>query len=102
MPERRPAGSELRVEVHRCPECATDRVVQIVQLTGEPGPVAVCADCGAGVELWLADVTPERAAGTDCGVTTGGAGTVSDGTTALNPGRRTADCDAPGHRRGAA
>ena len=59
MPEQRrngvgPAGYELRVEVHWCHECDADRTVQIVQLTGDPEPVAVCAECGAGIALWLA------------------------------------------------
>ncbi len=62
MPEQRsdgirtgvaPTGYELRVEVHWCHECGTDRTVQIVQLTGDPFPVAVCADCGTGLALWL-------------------------------------------------
>jgi hypothetical protein len=59
MPEQRrsgvgPAGLELRVEVQWCHECGADRTVQIIQLADDPYPVALCADCGAGIALWLA------------------------------------------------
>jgi len=53
MGERGPAGVELRVEVRWCPECHADCTVQIVQLTTDPAPVAMCAECGAGIALWL-------------------------------------------------
>jgi len=53
------SGLELRVEVHWCPECGADCTVQIVQLAADPEPVAVCAECGAGLALWL----PEELAG---------------------------------------
>jgi len=68
MPEQRrngvgtttgPAGFELRVEVHWCHECGADRTVQIVQLTGDPQPVALCVDCGVGLALWLPAEFPE-------------------------------------------
>jgi uncharacterized Zn finger protein len=48
-----PSGLELRVEVHWCPECGADCTVQIVQLKSDPQPVAMCAECGAGLALWL-------------------------------------------------
>lgn len=51
MPE--PAGVELQVEVRWCPDCDADRTVQIVQLAGDPEPVAVCAECGAGIGAWI-------------------------------------------------
>lgn len=53
-----PSGLELRVEVHWCPECGADCTVQIVQLMTDPEPVAMCAECGAGLALW---VPPELA-----------------------------------------
>lgn len=48
-----PAGVELQVDVRWCPDCDADRTVQIVQLDGDPEPVAVCADCGAGIGVWI-------------------------------------------------
>jgi hypothetical protein len=58
MAERRhgngaPTGLELRVEVHWCAQCRAERTVQIMQLAADPEPIAVCADCGAGVDMWL-------------------------------------------------
>lgn len=49
-----PRAWELRVEAHWCAHCAADRPVEIVQLATDPAPVAVCLDCGGGVDLWLA------------------------------------------------
>jgi hypothetical protein len=48
-----PVGLELRVEVCWCAGCRTERAVQIVQLATDPEPVAVCCECGAGVDMWL-------------------------------------------------
>ena len=48
-----PAGYELRVDVHWCAQCGADRTVHIVQLAADPEPVAMCAECGAGVDMWL-------------------------------------------------
>jgi|GEM_PF-3879963 len=48
-----PAGVELGVEVHWCTHCEADRTVQIMQLSGDPEPVAVCTECGGGVDMWL-------------------------------------------------
>lgn len=62
MAERRrtaagPAGLELRVEVHWCVQCCAERTVQVVQLATDPEPVAMCCECGGGVDMWLsADV----------------------------------------------
>jgi hypothetical protein len=58
MAERRhdgigPAGLELRVEVHWCLQCRAERTVQIMQLATDPEPIAVCVECGAGVDMWL-------------------------------------------------
>jgi hypothetical protein len=53
MGERAPAGLELRVEVQWCPDCQAECLVQIVQLTSDPAPVATCTQCGAGIALWL-------------------------------------------------
>jgi hypothetical protein len=58
MAERRhgsgvPAGLELRVEVHWCAQCRAERTVQIVQLAADPEPIAICVDCGTGVDMWL-------------------------------------------------
>jgi hypothetical protein len=62
MGERAPAGLELQVEVRWCPECHADCTVQIVQLSGDPAPVAVCAECGAGIALWLPEDDRRRPA----------------------------------------
>jgi hypothetical protein len=48
-----PAGFELRVEVCWCMGCRAERAVQIVQLAADPEPVAVCTECGVGVDMWL-------------------------------------------------
>jgi len=56
MIERRhpaPVGLELGVEVHWCAHCRAESTVQIVQLAADPEPVAMCAECGAGVDMWL-------------------------------------------------
>ena len=47
-------GLELGVDVHWCTQCGTERTVQIMQLAGDPEPIALCADCGCGVAMWLA------------------------------------------------
>lgn len=49
-----PAGLELGIDVHWCGQCDADRTVQIMHLAGDPEPVALCTDCGCGVDLWLA------------------------------------------------
>ncbi|MGH3980265.1 MAG: hypothetical protein ACRDRZ_14875 [Pseudonocardiaceae bacterium] len=35
-----------------CPGCRVECAVEIVQLPGDPAPVAVCLQCGGGVEVW--------------------------------------------------
>ena len=40
------------LDVAWCPGCRADCTVEIVALAGDPGPVAVCVDCGLGVETW--------------------------------------------------
>jgi Zn ribbon nucleic-acid-binding protein len=47
IPER-----QVVIEVAWCPACQADRTVEVVTLDGDPGPVAVCVDCGLGVETW--------------------------------------------------
>jgi len=75
-----PAGLELRVEVHWCTQCRAERTVQIVQLASDPEPIAICVECGAGVDMWLsAELVdpPAGAAGPHTGATrphTGAAG----------------------------
>jgi len=43
----------LGVEVRWCPGCHTDRTVEMVRLVSDPEPVAVCTECGVGLEAWL-------------------------------------------------
>jgi len=43
----------LGVEVRWCPGCDADRTVEMVRLTSDPEPVAVCTECGVGLEAWL-------------------------------------------------
>lgn len=42
----------VAIELAWCPGCRADCTVEIVMLAGDPGPVAVCVDCGLGVETW--------------------------------------------------
>jgi hypothetical protein len=46
------AHDAITIEIAWCPECQADRTVEVVALAGDPGPVAVCVDCGLGVEIW--------------------------------------------------
>ncbi|HEU0088917.1 MAG TPA: hypothetical protein VFQ77_14935 [Pseudonocardiaceae bacterium] len=32
--------------------------MEVVELAGDPGPVAVCVDCGLGLELWYSPGVP--------------------------------------------
>jgi transcription initiation factor TFIIIB Brf1 subunit/transcription initiation factor TFIIB len=43
----------LGVEVRWCPGCHADRTVEMVRLASDPEPVAVCTECGVGLEAWL-------------------------------------------------
>jgi hypothetical protein len=59
-----PAGLELRVDVHWCAQCRAECTVQIVQLTCDPEPIAICVECGTGVDMWLsADLVEPPASG---------------------------------------
>jgi hypothetical protein len=54
----------LGVEVLWCPGCHADRTVEMVRLAADPEPVAVCTDCGVGLDAWLtADLVEPRSAG---------------------------------------
>lgn len=55
----RATGTELGVTVQWCPECGTERTIELVKLTSDPEPVAVCTECGAGVDRWLSPDLPE-------------------------------------------
>jgi Zn ribbon nucleic-acid-binding protein len=43
---------QVSIEVAWCPACQADCTVEIVALVDDPGPVAICVDCGLGVETW--------------------------------------------------
>lgn len=43
----------LGVEVRWCPGCHADRTVEMVRLASDPEPVAVCTECGVGLDAWL-------------------------------------------------
>lgn len=49
--------TQLGVETHWCHECDAERTVEVIQLTADPQPVALCTECGTGLDLWQA---PER------------------------------------------
>lgn len=46
-----------------CSLCRAECAVEVIQLVGDPAPVAVCLDCGSGVECWW-DPALVRPAGT--------------------------------------
>lgn len=46
-----------------CSLCRAECAVEVVWLVDDPGPVAVCLDCGSGVDCWF-DPTLLRPAGT--------------------------------------
>jgi len=49
----RPADEQyVTVEIAWCSGCRLDCTVEIIRLPGDPSPVAVCLECGGGVELW--------------------------------------------------
>ncbi|MGH3940087.1 MAG: hypothetical protein ACRDTG_15930 [Pseudonocardiaceae bacterium] len=52
----------VTIDIAWCPECQTDRTVEIIALEGDPWPVAVCVNCGIGVETgWSTEsITPVR------------------------------------------
>ncbi len=53
--------SPVSVEVAWCAVCRQDCTVEIVQLLGDPAPIAICLDCGHGVELWWQLPAPRAA-----------------------------------------
>ena len=55
-----PNGVVLGVDVHWCPGCRGDKTVELVRLWSDPEPVAVCTECGVGLEAWLTADLVER------------------------------------------
>jgi transcription initiation factor TFIIIB Brf1 subunit/transcription initiation factor TFIIB len=53
----------LGVEVRWCPGCGADRTVEMVRLASDPEPVAVCTECGCGLEAWLTTELVEQRSG---------------------------------------
>ena len=53
---------QITFEIAWCPGCRADCTVEIVTVDDDPFPVAVCVDCGLGVEIyWSAGVVePSR------------------------------------------
>jgi hypothetical protein len=58
-----PNGVILGVEVRWCPGCDADRTVEMVRLASDPEPVAVCTECGCGLEAWLSTELVEQRPG---------------------------------------
>ncbi len=55
---------EVVVDTGWCPLCRAECTVEVIQVAGDPGPVAVCLDCGGGVECWIdPDLLAPRARG---------------------------------------
>ncbi len=52
----------VTVEIAWCAGCRLDTAVEVVQLPGDPAPVAICLDCAGGVELWWQPVLPSPVA----------------------------------------
>jgi hypothetical protein len=52
MSARNTEDRQVTIEIAWCPECQADCMVEVVALAGDPEPVAVCVDCGLGVETW--------------------------------------------------
>jgi hypothetical protein len=48
----------VTVEIAWCAGCRLDTAVEVVQLPGDPAPVAICLECAGGVELWWQPVVP--------------------------------------------
>ena len=51
----------ITIEIAWCPGCRADCTVEVVVLAGDPAPVAVCVDCGLGVETWWLPGVPPSA-----------------------------------------
>ncbi len=43
---------QVSIEMAWCPACRAECTVEIVALADDPAPVAICVDCGLGVETW--------------------------------------------------
>ena len=43
---------QVSIEMAWCPACRAECTVEIIALAGDPAPVAICVDCGLGVETW--------------------------------------------------
>ena len=43
---------QVSIEMAWCPACRAECTVEIMALAGDPAPVAICVDCGLGVETW--------------------------------------------------
>lgn len=48
-------GQQVGIDLGWCPGCRAETTVEIVILSGDPGPTGVCVDCGDGIEMWWAD-----------------------------------------------
>lgn len=55
----------ITMEIAWCPDCRTDCLVEVLTVAGDPAPVAVCVDCGLGVETYW---SPQPAGHTPVGV----------------------------------
>lgn len=53
-----PDDRYVTVEIAWCAGCRLDTEVEVVQLPGDPAPVAICLKCAGGVELWWQAVVP--------------------------------------------
>ena len=42
----------ITMEIAWCPDCRADCLVEVFTVAGDPSPVAVCVDCGLGVETY--------------------------------------------------
>ena len=46
------------MEIAWCPDCRADCLVEVFTVMGDPSPVAVCVDCGLGVETYWSPGLP--------------------------------------------
>lgn len=59
----RPDAQPIVLDVVWCTGCGGDRTAEVVRLAGDPVEVAVCLDCGTGVETWWQFGLPESRRG---------------------------------------
>ncbi len=52
MSRRDAEDRQVSIEMAWCPACRAECTVEIIALAGDPAPVAICVDCGLGVETW--------------------------------------------------